>query len=359
MDRKLAPVRQNGTMTPPGGPARPPVVAPGQPANPDRDGVAPLVTGEAVPLDIRVARLGSRVLAFLIDLLIQVILYLLLVMLIGFALLVVGRAGLVDEALLRALGIVMVVVVVIGYPTAMLTLTRGATVGKLALGLRVVRDDGGPVGFRHALTRTLVGAAVEFPGLFMPFVGWGLSIVLMTSSPLSKRLGDHTAGTFVIHERNLDAWGWVPAMPPGLAVWASTLDLAGLDDELALAVRHYLARNRRLREPARSRLGQLLAREVAQVTSPPPPAGTPGWAYLAAVLAERHARAMRRLATVRGRAAAVWPELVAATQPPRPPAPPPPPAQPVPAQGGAAHVRAPVPAQGGAAQAPAARWTAR
>ena len=305
---ELAPVRQNGGVT----------VATHHEPSPARDGVAQVVTGEAVPLDIRVARLGSRVLALLIDLLVQFVLYLLLLMLFGLLLALLGGAGLADEALLQALLILLAVLVFIGYPTALLTLTRGLTIGKLTLGLRVVRDDGGPIGFRHALTRTLVGAVVEFPGMFMPVIGWGLSIVLMTISPLSKRLGDHTAGTFVIHERNLDAWGWVPAMPPQLATWASTLDLTGLDDELALAVRHYLARNRRLREPARSRLGHRLAQEVAQVTSPPPPPGTPGWAYLAAVHAERHARAMRRLATVRGRAASVWPELAAAIQPPVP-----------------------------------------
>jgi uncharacterized RDD family membrane protein YckC len=305
----VAGVRQNGTVT----------AALHRPPSPLRDGVAPVVTGEAVPLDIRVARLGSRVLALLIDLFVQVVLFSILAMGLGLVLALAGAAGFGDDALAQALYIVLIVIVYIGYPTAMLTLTRGRTVGKLALGLRVVRDDGGPVGFRHSLTRTLVGAVVEFPGLFMPFIGWALSIVLMTSSPLSKRLGDHTAGTFVIHERNLEAWGWVPAMPPGLAGWASTLDLAGLDDDLALAVRHFLSRNRRLREPARTRLGQQLAREVAQVTSPPPPPGTPGWAYLAAVHAERHARAMRRMAAVRGRAASVWPELTAAVAPPRPP----------------------------------------
>jgi hypothetical protein len=154
----------------------------------------------------------------------------------------------------------------------------------------------------------------------------------MIGHPLSKRIGDHAAGTFVIHERNVEAWGWVPSMPPGLAAWAATLDLAGLDDDLALAVRHFLARNRQLKEPERSHLGYALAREVAAVTKPPPPPGTPGWAYLAAVHAERHARAMRRLAQVRGRALSVWPELVEATSPtppvggqsPAPPAPPPP-----------------------------------
>jgi uncharacterized RDD family membrane protein YckC len=312
---------------------------------PGAGGVAPVVTGEAVALDIRVARLGSRALALLLDLVVQALLFVLLLLLAGFGLSVLAGAGLVDEALARALILVVMVAVLVGYPTALLTLTRGRTIGKLALGLRVVRDDGGPVGFRHSLTRTLVGVAVDFPGFALPFGGWVVSMVLMTTSPLSKRLGDHAAGTFVIHERNLEAWGWVPAMPPGLAGWASTLDLAGLDDELALAIRHFLARNRQLREPARTRLGQQLARQVAQLTSPPAPAGTPGWAYLAAVHAERHARAMLRLAAARGRVAAVWPELVAATRPPYP-----------------AATRPPEPGGGGAAvpgQDSAARWTAR
>jgi uncharacterized RDD family membrane protein YckC len=322
-----------------------------------------IVTGEAVPLDIRVARLGSRILALLLDLLVQFVLFVVL----GYAMvMVVGLLagfGLLDGALWSALGIALSMAVLVGYPTGMLALTRGRTVGKLAVGLRVVRDDGGPIGFRHALTRSLVGAAVEFPALLLPLAGWVVSIVSMTANPRSKRIGDHAAGTFVIHERNLESWGWLPAMPPGLAGWAATLDLAGLDDDLALAVRHYLARNRNMQEPARTRLGQQLAQELAGVTSPPPPPGTPGWAYLAAVHAERHARAMRRLAAVRGRAHAVWPELTTATQPYPPPAQPyplpaqpyplpaqpyPPPAQPYPP---APLVRPGYP--------PAARWTAR
>lgn len=293
-----------------------------------RAGVAPIVTGEAVALDIRVARLGSRALALLLDLVVQVMLFLLLFVGGLFTIGLLGAAGLVtmDLALMIALNIIVVAIALLGYPTVMLAATRGRTLGKMAVGLRVVRDDGGPIGFRHALTRTLVGVAVEFPGVVMPFGGWVISMVSMMSSPLSKRVGDHAAGTFVIHERNLEAWGWVPAMPPPLAAWAATLDLAALDDDLALAVRHFLARNRQLREPARHLLGQLLARQVAEVTNPPPPAGTPGWAYLAAVHAERHARSMRRLAAVRGRAASVWPELISATLPPSPPAPALPPA---------------------------------
>jgi hypothetical protein len=105
-------------------------------------------------------------------------------------------------------------------------------------------------------------------------------------------------------------------MPPNLVMWAATLDLAGLDDDLAFAVRSFLARNRNLREPARSVLGERLVREVAAVTNPPPPPGTPAWMYLAAVHAERHRRAMHHLASLRSRSALVWPELAAAVERP-------------------------------------------
>jgi hypothetical protein len=131
----------------------------------------------------------------------------------------------------------------------------------------------------------------------------------MLVNPHGKRLGDLAAGTIVIHDRTPATWGWVPAMPPHLAGWAATLDLTGLDDDLALAVRHYLARNREIREPARTRLGYALATEVTECTTPPAPPGTPGWAYLAAVLAERNRRAAARLVRARAVTGRFWPEL--------------------------------------------------
>jgi uncharacterized RDD family membrane protein YckC len=266
-----------------------------------------LVSGEAVELDIRVARAGSRLPALLIDIVVQAVL--LYALLIGstMVLALLSSGGLVslDSTLFTAVISVILVVVLIGYPATMETLTRGRTLGKLALGLRVVRDDGGPIRFRQALTRALVGAALEWPGLVLPPITWVASLFTMILHPHGKRIGDLAAGTIVIHERAPESWGWVPVMPPPLAGWARTLDLVGLDDELALAVRHFLARNRQLKEPARSRLGYRLAGQVAQVTNPPAPPGTPGWAYLAAVLAERHRRSAVRLAETRRRTDAV------------------------------------------------------
>jgi uncharacterized RDD family membrane protein YckC len=276
------------------------------------------LTGEAVHLDIRVARVGSRMVARLIDLFVQVVLTFVVssAMLFLLGLLALFNLVAVDDALLGITSVVVSVVTFLGYPIYMETLLRGRTAGKAILGLRVVRDDGGPITFRHALTRGLVGTAVEFPGVVGAPMTWVITLWTMIANPRSRRIGDQVAGTVVIHERTPAAWGWAPSMPPGLADWAATLDLAGLDDDLALVVRHYLARNRWLREPARSRLGLRLAQEVAAVTNPPAPPNTPGWAYLAAVHAERHRRAQRQLAAARGRAAAVWPDLTAVTAAP-------------------------------------------
>jgi uncharacterized RDD family membrane protein YckC len=253
-----------------------------EPATTQRPGH--LVSGEAVELEVRVARIGSRMLAFLLDVVLQAGVLLLLALFALAAVALVFRYEFSPDLLAGAMAVVAVCGFVV-YPVLLETLTGGRSVGKLAMGLRVVREDGGPIRFRHALTRNLVGLAVEWPGLALPSAAWLICLGHMVANPRGRRFGDLAAGTVVIHERTPATWGWVPTMPPALAGWATTLDLTGLDDELALAVRHYLSRNRRIKEPARTRLGFTLASEVAAHTTPPPPPRAPGWAYLAAVLA--------------------------------------------------------------------------
>lgn len=302
----------------PGGPSGPPdgdVTSSGlagelwSPTGPT--GSARFVTGEAVSLDLPVAQLGSRMLARIIDLVVQVILYMVLWAAAGVVLALLGVWDVIqpDTALLQAVAVVIMFVVLIGYPVTSETLSGGFTLGKLTFGLRVVREDGGPIRFRQAATRGLVGAAIEFPGALFPPLTWLACLWTMAVGRQGRRLGDHAAGTLVIHDRTAANWGRYPAMPPALAGWAATLDLGGLDDDLALTVRHFLNRTRSLGEPARSQLAQQLMAEVAAVTRPAPPAGVHPAVYLAAVHAERHHRAAHRLAAVRGRTALVWPEL--------------------------------------------------
>jgi len=237
-----------------------------------------IVTGEAVAIDLRVARLGSRLLATLIDLFIQ---YLIAAFLLGLAVAIAPRG---DAAIFAALGLSAYLVAMVGYPVLMETLWHGRTLGKAVIGLRVVRDDGGVVRFRQVLGRAVVRAAVELPtfGLF--------SILSALLTKRSKRLGDLMVGTIAVQERiPVVALISLP-MPPPLAGWAATLDLSRLSDGLAMSSRQLLARAGSLEPASRERLGMEIVDAVLACVTPPPPPSVPGWAYLAAVLAERRRR---------------------------------------------------------------------
>ena len=266
----------------------------------------PLVNGEAVEVDVRPARVGSRGLALIIDIAMQLVFVLLTVIIIGIGTSVLPP-GVADGAFMQAAFTIGVILVFIAYPTTAETLTNGRSIGKRAMGLRVVRVDGGPIRLRHALTRTLVGVAVEWPGLLFPPLTWAVALTTMIFSAQGRRLGDQAAGTFVIHERSPAPWGWVPSMPPQLAGWAAELDLSGLDDELALATRHYLARAGEIRQPQNGRFAHTLAQEVAEKISQTAPPGTPPWMFLSAVLAERRRRAGLRVHTTRALTQRIWP----------------------------------------------------
>lgn len=240
-----------------------------------------LVTGEAVALDLRTAGVPSRALAAFLDACIQGVLLFLLVLVVG----AVASTG--NEAQTATTLIVTVVLVGIGYPVGFETLLRGRTPGKMALGLRVVRDDGGPIGFRQAFVRGLLGFVVEKPGITS---GAGAVLTALLNEH-GKRLGDFAAGTIVIQERVVAAPPAFVPMPPPLAGWATMLDLTRLPDDLALSSRAFLLRHSALTPTAQEDLGSRLANAMAAVVTPAPPPGTPHWAYLSAVLAERRRRA--------------------------------------------------------------------
>ncbi|MGK5557163.1 RDD family protein [Actinomadura kijaniata] len=248
--------------------------------------MAELVTGEAVALDIRVARLASRGCALLLDLIFQLAV-------LNFAIYVVAMTSLVaDEAWTVGLVILTSVLVLVGYPCAFETLSRGRSLGKMAVGLRVVADDGGPIRFRQALVRALAGV-VEFWMLY-----GAPALLTSLGSRRGKRLGDLFAGTIVIQERvpTSGMFGPVAVMPPQLVWWARRLELSQVSDELAMAARQYLSRFWELLPEVRDDLGQRIADQVTAVVSPPPPPGVRPEVLLSAVLAERRAREERRLA---------------------------------------------------------------
>jgi uncharacterized RDD family membrane protein YckC len=245
-----------------------------------------IVSGEAVLLDLPRAQLGSRTIAALIDLVLQYIAFLLLL------LLDVTLSG--DDAALAAVFVLEIILVFAGYPILFEWLSRGRTIGKIVMGLRVVRDDGGPIGFRQAFVRGLTGLVLEKPGLLGP-ITTALGMIVLASSSASKRIGDHLAGTFVLNERvgtrASALTSPVFAVPWELQGWAMALDLTRLDDQLALSVRQFVTRANQLTPGARFALESELANRVIAVIAPPPPVPLPASMLLTTVLAERRRRA--------------------------------------------------------------------
>ncbi|RZU15701.1 putative RDD family membrane protein YckC [Kribbella rubisoli] len=250
-----------------------------------------LVTGEAVVLQVRIARMPTRALACAIDVALQgVVLVVLISLLAGFLL-----GGESSEALAVALIFIVVLLVAVGYRVLMETLTRGRTIGKMVLGLKVVRDDGSSIRFRHALVRTLMWFFVDFAPWFAACPG----IVASLMNKQGKRIGDMVAGTVVIRERH-QPMASPPLFVPGhLVQWAQSLELSRLSDDLANSARDYLARYTELLPGAQIALGEALAARMAAVTAPAPPVPIIAPAYLSAILAERRRRELIRLSTHR------------------------------------------------------------
>lgn len=270
----------------------------------------PLVTGDAVVLDVSIAQLPVRAAAALIDLTVMLIGYVLGVTLWALTL------GEFDSALSAAVLIIFTVLMLVGYPVAFETATRGRSLGKMALGLRVVSDDGGPERLRQAIFRALAGV-IE---IFM-FTGAPAVLCSMLSSK-AKRIGDVFAGTMVISERAPKLTP-PPPMPPTLAWWASSVQLSGLGPAQADMARQFLSRAAQLDPRMREQMAYRIAGEVVSRIAPPPPPGTSPELVLAAVLAERHRRELDRLQVGRPPAAPPPWTPPAAPPPQTPPAPPP------------------------------------
>jgi uncharacterized RDD family membrane protein YckC len=247
---------------------------------------AQLVSGEAVPLELDRAGVGSRSVAAIIDLAAQY------AAMIGVTIAdeFLARG---DDAIFAALAIVEFVLIFGAYPIVFEWLSRGRTLGKLALGLRVVRDDGGPIGFRQALVRGLAGLLLEKPGLLAPF-GTAVGAGLLAFTASNKRIGDFMAGTFVVRERAGSATAMAAQhyfVPYELQAWAMSLDLTRVDDTLALGLRQFVQRAGGMSPHAREGLEAQFHARLLALVAPPPPPGVPASVLLMTVLAERRRRA--------------------------------------------------------------------
>ncbi len=238
-----------------------------------------VVTGEAVLLDLQPATVAHRLLSGIIDLAIYAIT--------GIALLVALTRLVGNDAQYMILLTSIIVLVMVVLPTSVETLSRGLSAGKLAAGIRVVRDDGGPIRFRHALVRSMVAVVEVWPVL------GGIAVIVAIINRRSKRLGDILAGTYAIRARGAESAMAPLLMPPELQPWAELADIRRLPDALALQARVFLSRTHGLQPHTRALVGRQFAAAIEPFVSPPPPWGTHPERFIAAVLVARRDREYR------------------------------------------------------------------
>ena len=237
-----------------------------------------LITGEAVALDLRPAGFIMRAAGTAIDWLA----YNLVIIVVVIAVVNIPGIEKVDGALLQALFVVLLVLCWLVIPVVVEVLSHGKSLGKLALGVRIVRDDGGAIGLRHAATRGMLGVLEIFMS-----VGGGAAIIGLLNSR-AKRLGDLLAGTYAQHERIPHYHTPVYGVPLPLAEWARTADVARMPDALSRRIAQYLVQARGLSPDTRLRLGRQLANEASIYVSPLPVADAE--LFLAAVASLRRDR---------------------------------------------------------------------
>ena len=234
-----------------------------------------VTTPEGVQLSYRLAGLGSRYLARFVDSIFRVV----LVVIMARAVRDVSRSGLMQAAF--AIGLFVIILL---YDVISELASKGRTIGKAAVGIRVIRSDGRPIDVWSSVIRNLLRLIDEI-------FSFGLiATISIFVTRRGQRLGDLAAGTVVIRERTFKA------APDPLPDWATDANAPFLhwdtsavsQDELAL-VRSFLARRSMLDSRARLDLASQLAGRIR----PRVPAA-PDWSdeqFLVSVVAARVRRA--------------------------------------------------------------------
>lgn len=240
-----------------------------------------LVTGEAVELSIQPAALAARALSALIDYIVYTIVNLgLLITMFWFLLKVLD----VNALLLTTVMTIMSLSAFVFLPMIIEVLTHGRSIGKLILGLRVVRDDGGAVRARHSFIRALL----------WPFeilsTGGGVAALSGLVSAQSKRLGDYLAGTMAVSERSAPPLPVRTHVSPHLQNWLAETDIATLPAGLHRRIVAFLSMSENLGRDSRWERAKELATELNPYVAPAPPESTMPEQFLSAVIHQLRAK---------------------------------------------------------------------
>ena len=155
-------------------------------------------TPEQTALEYPIAGLGSRFLALLADTAVQIVLAFFAVIIGTFIAAGLAKIWELGPQWVFAIIIVFAFLLNAGYFALFETVWNGQTPGKRFAQVRVIKDDGRPIGAYEAIVRNALRIVDVLPGMY------GVGLISIFLSRQSKRLGDYVAGTVVVHEKTLE-----------------------------------------------------------------------------------------------------------------------------------------------------------
>ena len=211
-------------------------------------------TPEQVHLEFAIAGIGSRFLALALDTLLQFgisLVIFLLGLIAWFSFLQNWRIAM---PWLAAAGILAWFLVYFGYFALFEILWNGQTPGKRTVGIRVIRDSGGPLSPAESIGRNLMRIVDQIPAFY------AVGIVTAMCNAQSKRLGDLVVGSIVVRENALTDTAPLWVNPPAAA--SSALGGRRLSPEDVHLINAFLMRRADLSGDVRRRTADDILRKL-------------------------------------------------------------------------------------------------
>jgi uncharacterized RDD family membrane protein YckC len=221
-------------------------------------------TPESVELEFTLAGIGSRAWALIIDyhiLALSLALFIFVWLTISSLLIDFGldTFGSSFGLWMTAIGFLILFFIYTGYFVFFETIWQGQTPGKRIAKIRVICDDGKPVGLQQASLRALLRPIDET--LFI-----GAFLIMLSNS--EKRLGDLVAGTIVIQAQPVNKSANLTISEEAQSFYISLQKISDLSqllpDDFAI-IREYLQRRNGMSKKARSSLSIKLAEQVKSI----------------------------------------------------------------------------------------------
>ncbi len=143
-----------------------------------------------------IAETGTRIAAYVLDILFQLIILFILFMMFGLSVFLQILIMTIKAIIILRLFIFFLFLFQWGYFLFFETVMNGKTPGKKICSIRVIRDNGERLDFQSLVIRNILRSADSIPIPFFNILG-GLVTVI---SSQSKRLGDYAAGTVVVSD---------------------------------------------------------------------------------------------------------------------------------------------------------------